>query len=80
MIDCPFARFIPVVQRIAEPQVCDALRGNRQGAREIADRTEGRARQVIEFEDTTLAKAVERMTTEESEAYALRTENAKTGM
>ena len=38
--------------------------------REIADRTEGRARQAIEFEDKTLANAFERMTTEELEAYA----------
>lgn len=55
---------------IAEAQVRDAVRGNVQAAREIADRTEGRARQAIEFEDTTLAKAFERMTTEELEAYA----------
>jgi hypothetical protein len=55
---------------IAEAQVRDAVRGNVQAAREIADRTEGRARQAIEFEDTTLTKAFERMTTEELEAYA----------
>lgn len=55
---------------IAEAQVRDAVRGNVQAAREIADRTEGRARQAIEFEDTTLAKAFERMTTEELETYA----------
>lgn len=55
---------------IAEAQVRDAVRGNVQAAREIADRTEGRPRQAIEFEDTTLAKAFERMTTEELEAYA----------
>ena len=55
---------------IAEAQVRDAVRGNVQAAREIADRTEGRARQAIEFEDTTLAKAFERMTREELEAYA----------
>ena len=48
----------------------DAVRGNVQAAREIADRTEGRARQAIEFEDKTIAKAFERMTTEELEAYA----------
>ena len=48
----------------------DAVRGNVQAAREIADRTEGRARQAIEFEDTTVTKAFERMTTEELEAYA----------
>jgi hypothetical protein len=50
--------------------VRDAVRGNVQAAREIADRTEGRARQAIEFEDTTTAKAFERMTTQEFEAYA----------
>jgi hypothetical protein len=55
---------------IAEAQVRDAVRGNVQAAREIADRTEGRARQAFEFEDTTMAKAFERMTTEELEAYA----------
>lgn len=55
---------------IAEAQVRDAVRGNVQAAREIADRTEGRARQAIEFEDTAMAKAFERMTTEELEAYA----------
>ncbi|HXR17449.1 MAG TPA: DUF5681 domain-containing protein [Terriglobales bacterium] len=55
---------------IAEAQVRDAVRGNVQAAREIADRTEGRARQAIEFEDTTMAKAFDRMTTEELEAYA----------
>src|ERR1700683_546374 len=55
---------------IAEAQVRDAVRGNVQAAREIADRTEGRARQAIEFEDTTMANAFERMTTEELEAYA----------
>lgn len=55
---------------IAEAQVRDAVRGNVQAAREIADRTEGRARQAIEFEDTTMAKAFERMTTDELEAYA----------
>ena len=55
---------------IAEAQVRDAVRGNVQAAREIADRTEGRARQAIEFEDTTMAKAFERMTTQELEAYA----------
>jgi hypothetical protein len=55
---------------IAEAQVRDAVRGNVQAAREIADRTEGRAKQAIEFEDTTMAKAFERMTTAELEAYA----------
>jgi hypothetical protein len=55
---------------IAEAQVRDAVRGNVQAAKEIADRTEGRARQAIEFEDTTMTKAFERMTTEELEAYA----------
>lgn len=55
---------------IAEAQVRDAVRGNVQAAREIADRTEGKARQAIEFEDTTLVKAFERMTDEELEAYA----------
>lgn len=55
---------------IAEAQVRDAVRGNVQAAREIADRTEGRARQAIEFEDATLTKAFERMTSAELEAYA----------
>jgi hypothetical protein len=55
---------------IAEAQVRDAVRGNVQAAREIADRTEGRARQAIEFEDATLTKAFERMSSEELEAYA----------
>jgi hypothetical protein len=55
---------------IAEGQVRDAVRGNVQAAREIADRTEGRARQAIEFEDKTLSNAFERMTTQELEAYA----------
>jgi hypothetical protein len=55
---------------IAEAQVRDAVRGNVQAAREIADRTEGRPRQAIEFEDKTISQAFERMTTEELEAYA----------
>jgi hypothetical protein len=55
---------------IAEAQVRDAVRGNVQAAREIADRTEGKARQSIEFEDKTLSEAFERMTSEELEAYA----------
>jgi hypothetical protein len=55
---------------IAEAQVRDAVRGNVQAAREIADRTEGRARQAIEFEDATISKAFERMTSDELEAYA----------
>jgi len=36
--------------------VRDAVRGNVQAAREIADRTEGKAKQAIEFEDATLTK------------------------
>jgi hypothetical protein len=55
---------------IAEAQVRDAVRGNVQAAREIADRTEGRPRQAIEFEDKTISQAFERMTSEELEAYA----------
>jgi hypothetical protein len=55
---------------IAEAQVRDAVRGNVQAAREIADRTEGRARQAIEFEDKTISQAFERMTSVELEAYA----------
>src|SRR5580658_6014578 len=55
---------------IAEAQVRDAVRGNVQAAREIADRTEGKAKQAIEFEDATLTRSFERMTTEELEAYA----------
>jgi hypothetical protein len=46
------------------------VRGNVQAAREIADRTEGRARQSIEFEDKTLTQAFERMAIAELEAYA----------
>lgn len=41
---------------IAEAQVRDAVRGNVQAAREIADRTKGKAKQAIEFEDATLTK------------------------
>src|ERR1700722_19190585 len=55
---------------IAEAQVRDAVRGNVQAAREIADRTEGKAKQAIEFEDANMARSFERMTTEELEAYA----------
>jgi hypothetical protein len=55
---------------IAEAQVRDAVRGNVQAAKELADRTEGKARQAIEFEDATVTKAFERMTTDELEAYA----------
>jgi hypothetical protein len=55
---------------IAEAQVRDAVRGNVQAAREIADRTEGRARQAIDFEDTTVTSAFERMNGDELEAYA----------
>jgi len=55
---------------IAEAQVRDAVRGNVQAAREIADRTEGKPRQAIEFEDKTMTQAFERMTMEELEAYA----------
>jgi hypothetical protein len=43
---------------IAEAQVRDAVRGNVQAAREIADRTEGKPRQAIEFEDKTMAQAL----------------------
>src|SRR5271168_4212991 len=56
---------------IAEAQVRDAVRGNVQAAREIADRTEGKARQAIEFEDKTMTEAFERMTSAELEAYAV---------
>jgi Family of unknown function (DUF5681) len=56
---------------IAEAQIRDAVRGNVQAAREIADRTEGRARQSIEFEDKTLANAFERMSADELERYAV---------
>jgi hypothetical protein len=55
---------------IAVSQVRDAVRGNVQAAREIADRTEGRPRQAIEFEDKTISQAFERMTSEELDAYA----------
>ena len=55
---------------IAEAQVRDAVRGNVNAAREIADRTEGRAKQAIEFEDKTISQSFERMTSEELEAYA----------
>jgi Family of unknown function (DUF5681) len=55
---------------IAEAQVRDAVRGNVQAAREIADRTEGRPRQSIEFENTTLQHAFDRLSAEELESYA----------
>jgi len=55
---------------IADAQTREAVRGNVHTARELADRSEGRARQAIEFEDKTMANAFERMTDEELEAYA----------
>jgi len=55
---------------IAEATARQAIRGNVQAVREIADRTEGKARQAIEIELTPLAMAFDKMTAAELEAYA----------
>ncbi len=48
-----------------------ALKGDVRAAQELADRAEGRPRQAIEIESASLARAFERMTDAELEAYAV---------
>ena len=55
---------------IAEATARQAIKGNVQAVKEIADRTEGRARQSIEIELTPITKAFDQMNAEEVEAYA----------
>jgi Family of unknown function (DUF5681) len=55
-----------IAQTLAEK----ALAGDIRAAQEIADRAEGRPRQSIEVENTTLREASERMSNEELLAYA----------
>lgn len=57
-------------EAIAEKLAEKALKGDIRAAQEIGDRAEGRPRQAIEFEQTRLREAFERMTREELEAYA----------
>lgn len=57
-------------QAIAEALGKRALSGDIRAAQELADRAEGRARQSIEIENTTLREAFERMSREELDAYA----------
>jgi Family of unknown function (DUF5681) len=58
-------------EAIAQTLARNALRGDIRAAQELADRSEGKARQSIEIEQT-LHRAFERMTEEELETYALR--------
>lgn len=55
---------------IAQALADKAAAGDLQAAREIADRAEGRPRQSLEIENSTLHEAFDRMNREELEAYA----------
>jgi hypothetical protein len=57
-------------EAIAESLAEKALEGDIRAAQELGDRAEGRARQSIEVQNTALAEAFERMTSEELEVYA----------
>ena len=58
-------------QLIAQTLAEKALRGDIRAAQELADRAEGRARQSIEIEHSSLREAFERMDREELQAYAV---------
>lgn len=57
-------------EAIAQTLAEKALAGDIRAAQEIADRAEGRPRQSIEVENTTLREASERMSNDELLAYA----------
>jgi hypothetical protein len=56
---------------IAERLVAKAIAGDIRAAQELADRSEGKARQSIEIEHARLREAFDSMTREELEAYAV---------
>jgi hypothetical protein len=55
---------------IAEMLLAKAVKGDIAAAKELADRAEGKPRQSLEIENTSLRQAFERMSPEELEAYA----------
>jgi Family of unknown function (DUF5681) len=57
-------------EAIAQMLAKKAIAGDIRAAQEIADRAEGKAHQSIEFQNTGLREAFERMTGEELKAYA----------
>jgi hypothetical protein len=57
-------------EAIAQKLAQKAIEGDIRAAQEIADRAEGRARQSIEIQNTSLREAFDRMSSEELEAYA----------
>lgn len=57
-------------EAIAQMLAKKAMEGDIRAAQELADRAEGRAHQSIEFQNTALREAFERMTAEELKAYA----------
>ena len=58
-------------QAIAETLAAKALEGDIRAAQELADRAEGKPRQSVEIEQTSLREAFDRMNHEELEAYAV---------
>jgi len=57
-------------QAIAETLAAKALEGDIRAAQELADRAEGKPRQSVEIENTTLRQAFGRMSDAELDAYA----------
>jgi hypothetical protein len=57
-------------QAIAEKLAAKAVAGDIRAAQELADRAEGKARQTLQIENTTLKEAFERMSDEELDEYA----------
>jgi hypothetical protein len=57
-------------EKIATVLAERATKGDIRAAQEIADRAEGKPRQSVEIENTTLRAAFERMSRDELEAYA----------
>jgi hypothetical protein len=57
-------------QAISEKLATKAVEGDIRAAQELADRAEGKARQTLQIENTTLKQAFERMSDAELEAYA----------
>lgn len=57
-------------QAIAEALAAKALDGDIRAAQELADRSEGKARQAVEVEHTGMREAFDRMSKEELETYA----------